>query len=482
MGAPGDSAAHPDPPLAERLRALPSVDRLVARLERDDGGLHRSLLVAFAREVLDDARDHLRNGVIPGVSEDDLVAGVKTLAARRLQPTLVRAVNASGVILHTNLGRAPLSTAAQRAVADAAAAYSTLELDLATGRRGSRHHHVEALLTRLCGSEAAFAVNNNAAAVLVSLAALARDRDVIVSRGELVEIGGSFRLPEIMAASGARLVEVGTTNRTYARDYDAAVTQDTALLLKVHRSNFEVAGFVHDVPLQELVGIGRRHQLPVMMDLGSGCLVDLRSRGLPHEPTVPDAIQTGCDVVTFSGDKLLGGPQAGIIAGTSGVVGRIRGHPMARAVRMDKLDYAALAATLQQYLDPDRVWTEVPVLAMLARPADRVREDAGRLAARLTQEPAQHTTSWHFDVIQTEAEPGGGSLPGVKLPSFAVAVTGSMSPDELDRRLRSHEPPIIGRIADDRYLLDVRTLLPSDADVIVVAFQSLTDQAPSPKP
>jgi len=458
--------------LAQRLRALPSVDRLVARLEQDDVGMHRSLLVAFAREALDDAREHLRGGVVTGVTEDDLVAGVKTRAARALQPTLVRTVNASGVILHTNLGRAPLSAAAQRAVSATAAAYSTLELDPATGGRGSRHHHVDALLTRLCGAEAAFAVNNNAAAVLLALAALARDRDVIVSRGELVEIGGSFRLPEIMAAGGARLVEVGTTNRTYGRDYDAAVTPDTALLLKVHRSNFEVAGFVHDVPLHELVGIGRRHRLPVMMDLGSGCLVDLGSRGLPHEPTVQEAIQTGCDVVTFSGDKLLGGPQAGIIAGASAVVDRIRAHPMARAVRMDKLGYAALAATLQQYLDPDRVWTEVPVLAMLARSAGEVRQTADRLAARLQSAPG----AWRFAVVPTEAEPGGGSLPGVTLPSFAVAVTGPRRPDEIDRRLRSHEPPIIGRIADDRYLLDARTLLPGDDDAIVAAFGSLVNR------
>jgi L-seryl-tRNA(Ser) seleniumtransferase len=471
VGAAGDPAAHPEPALAQRLRALPSVDRLVARLEQDDAGMHRSLLVAFAREVLDDAREHLRGGAVAGVTEDDLVAGVKTLAARALQPTLVRAVNASGVILHTNLGRAPLSAAAQRAVIDTAAAYSTLELDLASGGRGSRHHHVDALLTRLCGAEAAFAVNNNAAAVLLSLAALARDRDVIVSRGELVEIGGSFRLPEIMAAGGARLIEVGTTNRTYGRDYDAAVTPDTALLLKVHRSNFEVAGFVHDVPLQDLVGIGRRHGLPVMMDLGSGCLVDLGSRGLPHEPTVQEAIQTGCDVVTFSGDKLLGGPQAGIIAGASAVVDRIRAYPMARAMRMDKLGYAALAATLQQYLDPDRVWTEVPVLAMLARSAGEVRQAADRLAARLASAPG----TWRFAVVPTEAEPGGGSLPGVTLPSFAVAVTGPMRPDEIDGRLRSHQPPIIGRIADDRYLLDARTLLPGDDDAIAAAINILVN-------
>lgn len=464
--------------LEQQLRSLPSVERLVARLEQEATGIHRSLLVAFAREILDDTRDHLRSGALTHVNTDELIDGVKQLAARRLRPTLTRAINATGVVLHTNLGRAPLSEPARRAVAEAAAGYTTLEIDLTTGGRGSRHHHTESLLTRLTGAGAAFAVNNNAAAVLLALTGLARDREVIVSRGELVEIGGSFRLPEIMAASGATLVEVGTTNRTYARDYEAGITAESALLLKVHRSNFEVAGFVHDVALEELVEIGRQRHLPVMMDLGSGCLVDLRAHGLPHEPTVQDAIRTGCDVVTFSGDKLLGGPQAGIIAGAPEVVNRLRAHPLARAVRMDKLDYAALGATLQQYLDPERVWADIPVLAMLTRPADDVRRAAADLAARL----GQHAPGWEFEVVPTDAEPGGGSLPGVKVPSFAVGAAGPMPPEEIDRRFRAHEPPIIGRIAKDRYLLDARTLLPGDADIIAAALQSVVSEARSPKP
>jgi L-seryl-tRNA(Ser) seleniumtransferase len=433
-------------------------------------GPPRSLLVAFAREVLDQARAEIRRGNHGDVSTDRLIAEVRTRTAGRLRPTLVEAVNATGVILHTNLGRAPLSPAARQAVAVAAAGYATLEIDLDTGRRGSRHSHVEPLLTRLTGAGAAIAVNNNAAAVLLSLAALAGGREVLVSRGELVEIGGSFRLPDVMAASGVRLVEVGTTNRTYARDYAAAMTPDAALLLKVHRSNFSVAGFVHDTSLAELVELGRRRGLPVMMDLGSGSLVDLAARGLPSEPTVQDTIRSGCDIVTFSGDKLLGGPQAGIIAGTTAAVERIRTHPLARAVRMNKLGYAALAATLQQYLDPDRVWRDIPVLSMLARSSDDVQALAEGIRARLAD---VIPSGWTIQVVPTQAEVGGGSLPGVTLPSFALAITGPMRPDDLDRQLRSHAPPIFGRIANDAVLLDARTLLPGNDEVIVAAFRTL---------
>jgi L-seryl-tRNA(Ser) seleniumtransferase len=343
--------------------------------------------------------------------------------------------------------------------------YATLEIDPNTGRRGSRHHHVEALLQAITQAEAAIAVNNNAAAVLLALAALAAGKHVVVSRGELVEIGGSFRLPEVMAQSGAVLVEVGTTNRTYAEDYARAMTGDTALLLKVHRSNFVQQGFVHEASAAELADLGRRHGVPVMLDLGSGCLVDLRLHGLPHEPTVQEGLEAGCDLVSFSGDKLLGGPQAGLLVGRSGVLDRIRSHPLTRALRMDKLGYAALAATLREYLDPGRVWDELPVLRMLAASPHDLRARADVLHDRLRQAVPD---PWRLSVEPTTAEVGGGSLPEVSLPSFAVAVR---APDlsRLDAGLRASEPPVFGRIAEDTLLLDVRTLLPGDEDAVISA-------------
>ncbi|HEU5300553.1 MAG TPA: L-seryl-tRNA(Sec) selenium transferase, partial [bacterium] len=305
------------------LRQLPSVDRLAQRLEAAGTGLPRPLLVDAARVAIEAARERLVRGE-RSVDLEALAAHALRIAQGQSRLSLTRAVNATGIILHTNLGRAPLARAALDAVADAAAGYSTLETDVDTGRRGERHQHLEPLLTTITKAQAAAVVNNNAAAVLLALSALARGREVIVSRGELVEIGGSFRLPDVMAQSGARLVEVGTTNRTYARDYERAVTPQTALLLKVHRSNFVQSGFVHEAALPELVEIGRRRGIPVMFDLGSGCLLDLRGRGLPYEPTVGEAVALGCDLVTFSGDKLLGGPQAGVLVGRAKLIEQVR--------------------------------------------------------------------------------------------------------------------------------------------------------------
>jgi L-seryl-tRNA(Ser) seleniumtransferase len=379
-------------------------------------------------------------------------------------------INATGVILHTNLGRAPLSPAAEAAVASILTGYSTLEIEPRTGRRGSRHYHVEALLTRLTGAEAGIAVNNNAGAVLLALTALGRGRQVIVSRGELVEIGGSFRLPEVMAQSGATLVEVGTTNRTYVADYARALSPQTGLLLKVHRSNFVQSGFVHEASAEELVDLGRRHAVPVMFDLGSGCLVDLRAHGVPYEPTVQEAVGTGCDIVAFSGDKLLGGPQAGIIVGRASAVEQTRAHPLARALRMDKLGYAALAATLREYLDPAAAWERVPVLRMLGASLEALRTAAGRLRDRLRP---LVPPSWQLGVEETAAAVGGGSLPEAHLPSFAVALTGE-GLVEVDRRLRDHDPPVFARLSENRLLLDMRTVLPGDAEIIVAAVAAAT--------
>jgi L-seryl-tRNA(Ser) seleniumtransferase len=455
------------------LRQLPSVDRLLQGLDADGSlaGYPRSLVVACVREAVEHARAGLREGRIQAstVTVEGLTAAARMLLAQRTAPTLVPAINATGIIIHTNLGRAPLCQEAVAAAA-AAAGYAVLEVDPATGERGSRQRHVEALLCELTGADAACAVNNNAAAVLVSLAALARGGEVVVSRGELIEIGGSFRIPEIMAASACRLVEVGTTNKTYLRDYEAALTPETALLVKVHRSNFAMRGFVHEVAVRDLAALGRRAGVPVLFDMGSGALVDLAARGLPQEPTASDAIAQGADVVTFSGDKLLGGPQAGLVIGREAAVQRIRSHPMARAVRIDKLNLAALAATLRVYRDPERAWQTIPVLRMLSADATALERSARDLAGRLRGGLGESAS---VDVRPTVAEAGGGALPGVELPSWAVTVQPAGAPPEgWDHALRQHRPPVFCRIAEDRLVFDLRTVLPGDLPVLEAAVLS----------
>jgi L-seryl-tRNA(Ser) seleniumtransferase len=443
------------------LRRLPSVDRLLRALEARGvvGAFPRPAAAACVREVLAAARDRLR-AAGGEVSEAALLGEAEVLLERRFGGTLRPAINATGVILHTNLGRAPLCAAARAAVEATAAGYSTLEVDLETGERGSRHAHLEAVLTAVTGAEAGIAVNNAAAAVTLGLAALATGAPVAVSRGELVEIGGSFRLPEVMAHSGARLAEVGTTNRTYLADYEAALAAGAAALLKVHRSNFTLRGFVHDVPLAELVALGRRRGVPVIYDLGGGCLVDLRALGLPAEPTVQEAVAAGADLIVFSGDKLLGGPQAGVVVGRRGAVDRCRRHPLARALRLDKLDLAALVATLRAYLDPDRAWEEVPVLALLRRsPAARSRlaRRLARAAAAILGEAAT------VDVVPTEGEVGGGTLPGAVIASSAVRIRPAHDrPEAWAARLRRGVPPVIGLVRDRALLLDVLALLPGE--------------------
>ncbi len=459
-----------DTPERPSFRRLPSVERLLQRLEAAGAlGHHpRRFVVACAREAVERARRRLMEGraAADDVSLDMLLTDTEALLQERSAPSLARAINATGIVVHTNLGRAPLCEAARRAVVEASGC-AVLEIDRATGVRGSRQTHVAPLLRELTGAEAAIAVNNNAAAVLLALAALARGRDVIVSRGELVEIGGSFRMPDVMAASGCRLVEVGTTNKTYLADYEAALSPDTALLVKVHRSNFSMRGFVHEAGPPELAALGRRAGVPVLFDMGSGAFVDLRQRGLPFEPTVQDAVAAGCDVVTFSGDKLLGGPQAGLLVGRDAAIARIRAHPLARAVRLDKLGLAALEATLRVYRDPDRAWEEIPVLRMLGRsPADLERA-AQDLAARLApslQDSAAVTVS------PTMSEMGGGALPGVELPSWSVAIQPRAGSVEVwEQRLRLNRPAVFARIADDRLVLDVRTLGPEDVAPLIEA-------------
>jgi L-seryl-tRNA(Ser) seleniumtransferase len=422
------------------LRDLPSVDELARTV--DD-----PLAIDAARSVIGRARSEIRAGRDPGDLETALA---QTLAAVR-QPALRRVLNATGVIVHTNLGRAPLAPAALERAAEVARGYSNLEFDLVEGVRGSRQDHIGAVIRRLTGAEAAVVVNNNAGALLLALAALAEGREVIVSRGELIEIGDGFRIPDVLARSGARLVEVGTTNRTRAADYERAIGADTALLLRVHQSNFRVVGFTEQPTLPELATVARARDLPLLDDLGSGALVELGD-----EPTARASLEGGADLVCFSGDKLLGGPQAGIVAGRADLVDRLRRHPLHRAVRVDKLSLAALEGTLQLYLEPERALREVPVLRMLKEEAAVVHARAERLAAATGGE-----------VEETVARVGGGALPLAELPSFACAVE-----ETLAEPLRHGDPAVAGIVRDGRLLLDCRTLTDEEADEAVRAVEA----------
>jgi L-seryl-tRNA(Ser) seleniumtransferase len=450
------------------LRALPSVDELLRRLagRAEMGDIPRPRLTAIVRERLDAERRRVRAGQGQAAAVDALVASVVETVTRAGAFSLRPLVNATGVVLHTNLGRAPLSVRALERLALVGGQYSNLELDLETKERGSRYAHVEALLRRLTGAEGALVVNNNAAAVLLALETLARGREVVVSRGELIEIGGEFRIPDIMRRSGAVLREVGTTNRTHLRDYAQAIGAETALLLKVHTSNYRVVGFTADVSSRELVALGRDRGIPVMEDLGSGCLVDLRPYGLPHEPTVQEVVAAGVDVVTFSGDKLLGGPQAGIVVGRRELVARLQKNPLNRALRIDKFTIAALEATLYAY-DAGRVLDEVPTLRLLTEPLAAVRRRAQRVLRSL---PADVRARASAVVVEDRAQVGGGALPAVELPTAAVAVGATAAQTRaLDAALRAGDPPVVGRVVDDRLLLDCRTILPDQVAVLAAA-------------
>jgi L-seryl-tRNA(Ser) seleniumtransferase len=435
-----------------RLRDLPSVDEL-ARDERL-AGEPAALAVEAARAALARAREEIKAGHDPG---DLGERAARELAAGR-RPRLRRALNATGVIVHTNLGRAPLAEGALERTVEIGRGYSNLEYDLSAGGRGSRQDHVAAILRRLTGAEGTLVVNNNAAAVLLALAALAEGREVLVSRGELIEIGDGFRIPDVLARSGARLREVGTTNRTRAADYERAARPETAVLLRVHQSNFRVVGFTEQPSLAELAAVARRHELPLVDDLGSGVLVSLGGGldEIPAEPSAKESLAAGADLVCFSGDKLLGGPQAGIVVGRGELVERLRRHPLQRALRADKLTLAALEGTLALYLDPERAEREVPVLRMLHESPETVRARAERLAAAVGGE-----------VEETVGRVGGGALPLAELPSFACAVE-----EELAAPLREGKPPVIGIVRDGRLLLDCRTLTDGEAVEVAAAVAS----------
>jgi len=464
------------------LRKIPSVDEILSRPEIENvlKAYPRNVVVEGIRKALGRLRQELlRKEELSGVenelfSFEHLYPLFQKEIESQVQPQLRRVINATGVIIHTNLGRSPLHPSALQHVIEVAQTYSNLEYDIELGERGSRYAHVESILCRLSGAESALVVNNNAGAVLLALNTIAEGREAIVSRGELVEIGGAFRIPDVMKRSGALLKEVGTTNRTYLSDYQMAIGPQTALLLKVHTSNFRVMGFTSDVLLQDLVQLGREHHLPVIDDLGSGCFVDLTQYGLEKEPTVQEAIQTGVDVVTFSGDKLLGGPQAGIIVGKKNILDLIKTNPMTRALRIDKLTLAALESTLLLYLDEKRAMNEIPTLKMLTLDLSKLKRRGKRLLKRLqgmTEKRAQ------FTIREDVSQVGGGALPLQNLPTIIFAIKPvNFSVNSLEENLRKGVPPIITRISKDELILDMRTVFDEEIPLLAGGIEKAISQ------
>jgi L-seryl-tRNA(Ser) seleniumtransferase len=453
------------------LRTLPAIDRLLStslltELEQTQPHI---LIREAAQNTVEDLRRQILDdqASLPELDLDTVVRLVAARVAELARPSLRKVINVTGTLLHTNLGRAPLCNDALQAIKEIAQGYSNLEYDLDEGQRGKRFTHVEGLICKLTGGEAATVVNNNAGAVMLALAALAGGRNALVSRGELIEIGGSFRIPDIMAASGVGLVEVGTTNKTHLKDFADALDNETALILKVHTSNYRILGFTEAVSGEELAVLAHQHEIPVLEDLGSGLLMDLTPYGLPREPTVHEALKTGIDLVTFSGDKLLGGPQAGIIVGNRDVIDKLRKHPMARALRIDKLTLAALEATLRLYLDPQMALKQVPTLRMLSLPVAELQQRCAELLPRLTKSTGDAAD---YTIVEATATVGGGALPLAELPGPVIAlVPKDMSLNELTARLRNCEPAVVGRIQNNQFLIDPRTLNSSDEELLLQA-------------
>ena len=453
-----------DDKIRELLKTLPKIDEVLLVLERDGAfeGVSRDIVVEKCRQVVEKMRkdilDSEKGGEkIPGsFSPDRAAQEVQKRLLALHDYSLRRVVNATGIILHTNLGRAPLCGDALKRIIDVSEGYSNLEFNLDEGKRGVRYDHVKEILCCVSGAEDAIIVNNNAAAVLLTLNTLSEGKEAIVSRGELIEIGGAFRIPEVMEKSGAILKEVGTTNRTHFSDYEDAVCGDTGLILKVHTSNFKVLGFTDEIGLDKLVELGEKKNVPVMNDLGSGCFVQLDKYGFEGEPTVQEVLKTGVDVVTFSGDKLLGGPQAGIILGKKTILDKIKKNPLNRALRIDKLTLAALEATMMHYLDLDRAVCGVRVLRSLTEPVADVEKRARRLLSLLEELSLKDLT---FSIMEEHSMAGGGSLPTQEIPTVVVAINShSISPSRLERKLRKLEVPIIARICEDKVLFDLRTI------------------------
>ena len=440
------------------FRHLPSVDRLISdqRLQSLQEVYSRAYVLSVIRRYLEEIRLHIAQGQ-SAPSFDQMVESISARLHSLSEPSIRPVINATGVILHTNLGRAPLSPEATAAMEECAQGYTNLEIDLDSGKRGSRQVHIESVLCQLTGAEASLVVNNNASAVLLALSALAKGKEVIVSRGQAVEIGGGFRIPDVMRQSRAKLVEVGTTNRTYLSDYEEAITPHTAALLRVHSSNFRVVGFAQAVAIEELTKLGERYHLPVLDDLGSGCLLDTARFGLDPEPMVQQSIAAGVGLAMFSGDKLLGGPQAGIIVGQGSLVAKLKRHPLARAVRIDKIRLAGLAVTLLHYLKGE-AQSQIPVWRMISAPLEEIEERAQKWCNVLGNVAS---------VVEGDSMVGGGSLPGSTLPTRLVAIRHRGKAKELADKLRRDSPPVIGRIENDLLLLDPRTVLHEEEEALL---------------
>ena len=455
------------------LRQIPGVDA-VLQMEAVQNALSRhprKLVLDAVREELDETRKLILEvpGSFSAIDPVELARSIAQRADRLAAFTLRPVVNATGIVIHTNLGRSILPEDAIARLLTVCGGYSNLEYDLELGERGSRHVHAEAILRELTGAEAALVVNNNAGAVFLVLNTLARGREVVVSRGQLVEIGGSFRIPDVMSSSGAILREVGTTNRTHLKDYVSAINDQTALLMKVHTSNFRIIGFTKEVRLNELVTLGRERGLPVVEDLGSGCFINLERFGLQGETTVQETVRAGADIVTFSGDKLLGGPQAGIIVGRLDLIQRCRQNPITRALRVDKMTLAALETTLRLYRDERQALEKIPTLKMLAVSLDELKTRAEELASSIQR--AGQNGGLRIEVRRSFSQVGGGSLPAQDMPTFVVAVrSDDFSSDQIEEFLRRNDPPIIGRIESDHFIMDLRTLMPQQMEIIASAF------------
>jgi len=463
------------------LRMLPGIDNILETAKEDPfyENIPKSVLVRSVRSVVEDFRIEILGGN-PEITEESLaelliLEKVKNAVQQAMTPNLIHTINATGVVVHTNLGRSLLADEAVQNLLTIGSRYSNLEFDLSAGKRGSRHSIVEDMLCEISGAEAAMVVNNNAGAAFLCLETMAKGKKVIVSRGELVEIGGSFRIPDVMAKSGCMLKEVGTTNRTHLKDYENAIESDTGLLLKVHKSNYSLVGFTAEVPLKGLVDLAAQFHIPVMEDLGSGTFVDFSKYGLVKEPTVQESVDAGADVITFSGDKLLGGPQAGIIIGKKDILDKIKQNSLARALRIDKLTLAALESTLRLYLDPEKAVNTIPTLRMLTLPFVHIEKKADQLRKMLEgiEDPRMNV-----QLIDLPSRAGGGSLPLLQLPSKCVGITiQGISANAIEKSMRENTPPLIGRIEEDIFIMDLRTIQDDELRVVKDAFDNLLKRA-----
>ena len=454
------------------LSSLPKVDILLENEKiKKLCTFSRNMTLESIRQVLDLYRSRILSGEISSLNVDDIVNDIVRHAENKSRPHLRRVINATGTVLHTNLGRSVLSKEAVNAVINASAGYNNLEFDLEKGIRGSRYSHVEEIICKITGAEAALVVNNNAAAVMLALSTLAKGKEAIVSRGQLVEIGGSFRIPAVMELSGAHLVEVGTTNRTHLYDYEKAINENTGVILKVHQSNYKILGFTEEVELKELIELGNKSAIPVIEDIGSGVFIDFSKYGLAYEPTVQKSLEDGVDIITFSGDKMLGGPQAGIIAGRKKYIDQMKKNQLTRALRIDKMTLAALEATLRLYIDESAAISKIPALKMLTVDQDTLRKNARKLSVMLKNRIGSLAS---IEVKNDYSQVGGGSMPLEKLNTYVVAVKPfNMSLDMLDYRLRTCDTPITARIFKDRMLFDVRTIFDNEYKIISDALSGI---------